>query len=553
MRQAMLKTVLLRGALVLALCAAALPAGAQAGTTGSTGKGQAAAPASAGPGEPEIVMPQVVLQIEDLSVEKVVAQLPPEEELLPPERPIPVLSEGDLVIGDPRIPAADLTAEPGAAPAPGRGLSSDITLGAGMQNRIIGTITLSTLGADPRFALKFNHETVDGLAGKPPGSGFSLRNDLLDGTLKFGLGPLDTSLGGTFNESETGLQGLSPFVARLSRSLKGSADFSAAPLDWLSLGAGVDGNADTLTLEGGSPLQRSDLLVSPRISAQARAGIMTFGLQSSYAYRTDTGITGADLQRFTVTGSFSATLPAAFVVSGNVGWFWNSDQLSLVPFSVNVTGTPWQFITFSLAFGYAVQTYNLGDILQAGAYSLPGSLQDDHGWFGSGSVHLTITRDVAATVSASYRNSTALPTGSQTPDPATGLFLVSQGSAQDLAMDAGLRWGISSAFSVSAGWHHEFMDRPFFTPTDSLSGEIVGLDPAGRFGGNLTVLFAPTFQGVLQQPVLRLSGFWKVSDAVKLQLDADDLLWPLLSTPRADIGPYAAPGFRITGSLEMSL
>jgi hypothetical protein len=50
-----------------------------------------------------------------------------------------------------------------------------------------------------------------------------------------------------------------------------------------------------------------------------------------------------------------------------------------------------------------------------------------------------------------------------------------------------------------------------------------------------------------------LSGFWKVSDAVKVQLDGEDLLLPLLGGTRTDIGPFEAPGFRLSGSVEISL
>ena len=72
------------------------------------------------PGEPEIIMPQVVLQVEDLSVEKVEAQLPPEEDLLPPVRTIPTLSEGELAVGEPTIPAAPVETEGPARPTNNR-------------------------------------------------------------------------------------------------------------------------------------------------------------------------------------------------------------------------------------------------------------------------------------------------------------------------------------------------------------------------------------------------------------------------------------------------
>ena len=80
------------------------------------------------------------------------------------------------------------------------------------------------------------------------------------------------------------------------------------------------------------------------------------------------------------------------------------------------------------------------------------------------------------------------------------------------------------------------------------------MEPAGRFGGNLSFSMSPTFTGQLQQPVLRLSGFWKVSDAVKIQVDGNDLLAPLNNGgQRTDLGPYFTPGFRLVGSVSMSL
>ncbi len=523
-------------------------------TAGAQSSSQSGVQAAA-PGEPQIVMPQVILQVEDLSVEKVVAQLPPADTLLPPDRPVPVLSEGDLAVGDPVIPAASAPSDQTVVPE-GKLLSSDITLGAGMQNRILGSLSLKTLGPDPRFAIRFDHETVDGLAGHPPGSGFNTRSDLLDGSLKFGLLGMDTSLGGTYAESENGLQGLSPYGARLVRSISGNADFSGAPLSWLSLDASAAASTDSLTLElpaSGQPFQRSDLRVSPAVSAQARFGVVTLGLKSLYSYRTDSGIGGGGLHRFSAGGSISASLPGAFLLAGDVGWFWNSDGLSLVPFSLSITGTPWDFLTVSLSGGYKVQTYDLHDILASSSFAgSPAALLDDHGWFGTGSLQLTITRDLSASVTGSFMASNALPVGSATVDPGTGLFPVVPTSGYRFSTDSGLRWGISSAFSLAVGWHEEWMQVPFFTPLYSLSAEIVGIDPSGRFGGTLSAT-SEARPGVLVLPVLRLSGFWKVSDSVRLQLDADDLLWPLLTSPRTDLGGYLTPGLRVTGSIGMSL
>ena len=139
-------------------------------------------------------------------------------------------------------------------------------------------------------------------------------------------------------------------------------------------------------------------------------------------------------------------------------------------------------------------------------------------------------------------------------DAGSGLFLISQGAGNRLSSDVGVRLGISPIFSVSASWEQQYMERLFFTPVYSVNAELVGLEPAGRFGGSISASVAPTATNILQlPPVFRISGFWKVTEAVKLQLEGDDLLGPLLRSPRLDISPFVTPGFRITGLLGMSL
>jgi hypothetical protein len=538
--------------LLIALLAA-LAAGAASAQAAAPGANPAVAPT-----EPDIVMPQVILQIEDLSVEKVEAQLPPEEELLPPERKIPVLSEGDLAIGEPTITGAAADTETTTGNQRDRFLASAIDLGAGMLNGIKGSISLKTLGADPRFSLRFDHETLDGLSWEPPGSGFNMRIDALDGTLKLKLGGIvDAELGGSFLETETGLQGHAlPYVARLARVVAGSTSFSATPLDWLSLRAGLEGSYDSLTLTGSVPLQLEGLRVAPSLAAQARFGSVKAGLETRYDFRVDPATSlsaGGPLHRFQASASFGADLPATFILEGSAGWFWNSDGLSLVPFTVAFTGTPFDFMTLSLEVGYRVDRYDMQDLLAVHPLSLPNSVADDRGWFGDSSFQFTITRDLAATLKLSYMASDALAIGVGVQNPGTGLFAVTQRQGMRLSSDVGVRWGITQSVSVSAGWTHQYIDRLFFTPQDSWNAELIGLEPAGRFGGSLSISLAPTPTGDLQPPVVRASGFWKISEFVKLRLDGDDLLWPLLGGGRFDIPPYVKPGLRISGSLSMSL
>jgi hypothetical protein len=187
---------------------------------------------------------------------------------------------------------------------------------------------------------------------------------------------------------------------------------------------------------------------------------------------------------------------------------------------------------------------------------LPNSIEDDRGWFGEASVQFTFARELSASLLVTFMASDAMPVGDSnqyTGKRGNGLFPVTQEQGTHLSTKAGMRWGITQSLSLSASWTHEFLDRPFFAPIDSLETELVAIEPGGRFGGTVSVAVAPTFTGVLQQPLLRISGFVKVSDAVKLQIAGDDLLGLLPGDPRLDIEPFVAPGFRVTGSLSISL
>jgi hypothetical protein len=549
-----------RAAAILVIALAAVPCMAQSNPAPQPGSRASATNPAAGPGEPDIIMPQVVLQVEDLSVEKVEAQLPPEEDMLPPIRTVPALSEGELAVGEPTIPAAAVETEGSAAPSNTRLLSSEVQVGTGTQNMILGSVSLKTLGPDPRFSVQFRHETLDGFAGKDPGSGFNLRNDSLDGGLKFRLGGISTDLAGSFKEEDAGLQrrgGTGAYSSDLTRAIGGTASFSGDPADWVTVTLSAAGGLDTMTLQGAAPASASGLRISPAASALARFGTFKIGLETRYWYRDESFVPGGTDQahRVKISTVLSLELPATFVVQATAGWFWNTAGLSLFPFSLSVTGTPLEFLTLSLEGGYRVVPYDMHDILSAGAFVLPGLLADDRGWYADASVQLSLMRELSATVKATLMAHDAMPNGSTVADPSTGLFPVAQSSATQLSTSAGLRWGITQAFSLSAGWNHELMDRPFFTPIDSITAGIVGLDSSGRFGASFTIAVGPIADGTLQQPVLHVSGFWKIIDAIKLQIDGDDLLAPLAGRDRWSVARdlFITPGFRIVGSLSMSL
>jgi hypothetical protein len=502
-------------------------------------------------------MPQMVLRIEDLSVENVQAQLPPEEEMLAPVRAIPLLSEGELAVGEPTVATPAVESEGPSRVTNKRLLSSDVQLGVGNLNMILGNVALATLGPDPRLSLQFHHESLDGFDGHAPGSGFSVRDEDLDGGLKGRLGAVDADVEGGFKENETGLQQQGPYSSVLSRVFSGSASFSGFVTDWLTLGVQAGGGYDSLTLQSSAPLSSSGLRLDPEVSAEAHFGAVKLGLETRYWYRQEYYLLyGMDqLHRVQIDSVFSLELPATLLLQARAGWFYNSAGLSRFPFMLSVTGTPLTFLTLSVEGGYKVIPYEMHDIISSSTLAETTPLADDRGWYGDAMGQISLARDLAVTLKAEYMSHEAMPVGSVAIDPATGLFPVAQPGATQLSGNAGLRWGFTQVFSLSAGWDHEFLDRPFFTPTDSITAGLIGVEPNGRYGGSLTMAYGPIYDGTLQDPVVHLSGFWKIIETIKLQLDGDDLLAPLFGGPRWNIArsTYITPGFRIFGSLSVSL
>ncbi len=170
------------------------------------------------PEEPEIVLPSIILEIEDLSIESVTAALPEEEELLAPEFRFPLPETGELEVAEPQM---DFTIpETGASVyqvKEGKYLTAEAVLGTGTSNQFYSRISLYFLGEKPEGKILYQHETVDGFSSKSPGSGYNMREDRVKSFLNFNLWDIDLRTEGAFNDRERGLQGNGGFYSKINR------------------------------------------------------------------------------------------------------------------------------------------------------------------------------------------------------------------------------------------------------------------------------------------------------------------------------------------------
>ena len=523
------------------------------------------------PSAPELVLPEVTLDIKDLSVENVLSMLPPAE--------APVIVKTDVLLP----PAPELAVEPpvrslaveGADPlggpaSPPRPLATQATLGIGSRNRVVGDLNVTTTGQNAQASLSFAHDTADGISGQAQGSGFDTRTDSIAGNVSGRLGPFNGGFQGSYAEKEMGLQNQSTdYFYRLGRNLDGTATLSVQPLDWLTVDGSVTGLTDSLTLAGtvAGPGQASEYKGASHLSASAHSGIFTAGISGDYSYRLAHLYTGSDdqVQRLNTGLSMALDFPGSLLLEGSVAWFLSSQGNSLLPFSIHVTGAPFSALTIDASFGYKVVTYDAGDILALNPYLIPVNLVDDSGWFSDASVQLALAESFSVRAGLSFMSSTNMLTsdafagGSFYPVPGgsgstTGLFLVDQRAANRLTGDAGVRWTITPGVTLSGSWNRELMDRPSFVAVDEITAEAIAMETTGAYGGQVAVTMLTGLPPSAQLPELDVGGFVRVSEPAQLRLDLYDLLWPLLGGDRfgPSLYPYAEPGFRVVASLRLS-
>ncbi|HVO39495.1 MAG TPA: hypothetical protein VMV03_10765 [Spirochaetia bacterium] len=508
------------------------------------------------PQGPTLVLPQVTLDIQDLSIENVQAMLPSAREAPITQSQILLPSTPAFTVEAPARRLAVEGSDPlGGAPAAQRPLATQTTLGAGLQNRVIGRLNVATVGGSARANLSFAHETADGISGKAAGSGFDTRDDTIGGSISGKLGPVDGSFQGSYAEKSVGLQGQSPFISRLGRTLDGTAGASVQPLEWLTVDSTVTGAADTLTLAAGSPTQASEYRAGAHAGATARTGVFTAGVSGDFGFRSAAMIApGAQeqVQRIRTGLSLGLDFPGSILLEGTAAWFLNTQSLSLFPFSLHLGGVTFSIFSFDVSAGFKVVPYDQEDILALSPYLLPVTLSDDNGWFVDGAVQLALPGDLSLKVGASFMRSAEMPDISSTPN-GMGLFPVFQKPANRLTGDASLRWSVAPGITLDARWKREFLDKPLFVPLDQVTAEAIAMESTGAFGGQAAVtwLVDPAFSWA---PVIDVGGFVRLSEAAQLHLDFYDVLWFLLNGTRygPSISPYVEPGFRAVASIRLS-
>jgi hypothetical protein len=505
-------------------------------------------PEPTGPGD--LVLPPIVLEVEDLAAVRVEARLPPEEELVPPDRRFPLPEPGSLPIGEPSLPSASASGSASTG-GPNPAISTRAEIGAGVLRDVTAAVTLTAEG-NPGLEISFRHDSLDGFGGHAPGSGFDIRDDRLSAAVA--LAPWGTRLAvdGTWREQSRGLQGLGgTYDALTVRSVAAGASIEGNPLPWLTLAGGLDVGTDELVLAGTVPSRISETGVAPSASATASLGAWTLGLAARYAFHAGTLIPDPfeDGHRFRVDLSVAVEAAPGWLLDAAVGWQGTGEGMSAFPFHVGLTGTPLPFLTFALRGGYQAVAVDLGDVLAANPLLLPLATVDSAGWFGSLDLTLGVGNAVSATAGLSYTLESGMLDAIGIPDAGTGLYPIVQRATDGLTLTASLRWSIASWLTLNASLAANLPDRPWYEPAGTLDVALTALESSGRMGATLSAAGEAGSAGV-PLPRVDLGGFLRVSPAVRLRLDASDLFGPLAG-PRIELGAFERPGLRVVGTVQL--
>lgn len=523
------------------------------------------APGAVGaPEEPEIVLPDVILRVDDLSVEQVQAALPGEEELLSPQRLFPLPGIEELPITEPELPGG--VGEPGeeGAGAQGPSLAAQVVLGAGSMNHLYSLLSLNRVGGEPRFRLRFLHQMLDGIGGADPGGGAAQREDSLEAGLQARIGELGLDVEGHLTDREHGLQGEggAAYASKVGRHGAVSVAVDHPLGEHLALGARLSGSFATELLTGPAPAAATEVLLEPGLWGEWHSGPARLTLQTRYVFQSLLESPAPDLQRVGAELLFSLGLKEHYLLEARAGWLWNSELGHLAPFSLTLSGNPAEFLSLQFSGGYRVQEVSFLPLLDPLPFVrlAEAALEDNHGWYGEAGVGLSFARSLSLQARGLVAANSALTVPRAVRDTDGVLWTIASEEGTQVGTDLALRWNLGSFLSVGFAVHSEWGERSDFTPRHEGSFELEAAPASGRWGARGAVGFDMGWLrdavSVSETPTLDLSGYWNVTDAVSLVAELGDLLFPLGGEQRYfqnSWAPFEAPGLRGTVKVQINL
>lgn len=522
-----------------------------------------------GPQEPdqtEIVVPELFLEVEEISVEQVDALLPAGEDLQLQSGLVPLPEPEAVRVIDVSVDLPQLQDPSLVGTTPGSSVYSTGQLGAGTMNHIMGSVSLYKLGDDPRFRLEFAHEGRDGFALEPAGTGYFSATNQIEGWVALGDERWDVEVQARYDERELGLQGVSNYYSADLRYIEGSGSVTYTPEPLVSLSAQADAAASTRlqTVSAGETAPReSEYYVAPEVSGRLSISVVSILLEIGYDGRWNTSAAVASEHAVDAQLGLAIELPNSLVIDGRAGAQWDIGETFLYPWYLGGSFAPTANLELNLGGGFDVEPRRLNALwkttpLMSGTAAGGGGLQDAEVWHAEGGFRTTGAAGLFVDGRTRFEVvENAVIVGAYDED--VDLFPFSLGRLMTLRPRLLLGWQVSRALHLDATWEGAFIERRAYEPLSTIGAAVrVGSDD-GRFGGSLDGT-VDIYSDAVSMPELVAEGFFQASEGVEFVVRLQDALSPLLSDGRPSVGtvlsadyPFVEPGFSLSLLTRISL
>gem|GEM_PF-2395605 len=537
----------------------------------------------AGPESPEdteILVPTLLLEVEDLRVEIVDAELPGSPPLPIPQVQVPLPGTEDAAMAATVLPQPGLDPDVVDPREPDPTESSIYTtgrLGTGNMNHILGAVSLYKLGADPRFRFEFAHDGIDGYSGKESGSGYFRRDDLIDGWIAGDLGPLALELDGRFFAREEGLQegaevqnnqdsgNGEKYYSVENRYLSGGTQIAVSPTDAFALTGRMNASTVARVLtDADEPPRARETLLEPSVSAELSFPSLDAALRGSYDIRmlsekdADSIPSAQNVEGY---GEFEYFFEPPVSIGAGAGVVWEVEERVHVPFHLRLQGNPFAQLTLRAEGGQEIHRKRYFDLweevpLLAIRAADGDGPRNEAEWYGelAAIYELDGTENTIDAAVRYARIENRLVLGDFVGDR----FDFEQKDRTMLTPSLGIATRVADNLRFRLGWQGQILDTTVLDPQHSISAQVELQNSAGTLAAGAENLFQ-----VYEEPVLpRLSLFGRAAatEGIEFRLSFEDILEPLLDDGRPSLGssvkaarPFIEPGFRVIVSTQISL
>ena len=515
------------------------------------------------PEEPDLVLPPMVLEVEDLPLEEIQAVIPesghidlsPVSADLPEPEEIVLFSE-----------AFDLTIPGGPEGLGSVGVSdsdffSESTLGIGSQNYFLGDISLFMLGGEPRASLRFHHEGRDGYGAHVSGEGFNSRTEAFEGNISFGAGDFEIDADGSFTEEESGLQGrAADYHSAVYRELSAGVYADVPVNDLLTFGGTVRGLASDLVLTGSVPEEETEVSAEAGLYGEIDTRFFRLGMNGGYQFLNRL-VSGTPVHLVSAGIYGESTFPFALDLDAAADLRWIPGSSPVFPFHVAVDAFLGGIVSVHVKGGYAWDLLTCGDLwevfplvdpLDAGENSL--SLRQEAGWFIDAEVRYEPDDSFGVRAGCEYLNADSRFQPTTVSD--RGLFIQSWERGTLLRLYSGLDWNISGPLGIMIEGGGIVSGSDAITPRFNMLGKVEYAPPEGMYGLAAACEYALYDENIVPYPPglrVSLNGFFKTGESLVFSLDAEDILSAFSSEPSRLWGGYETPGFALVCKINLSL